>query len=366
MHQETGERRDFLPSFVGSLERAGASRIVVEEGYGTGLGLSRSDYQAAASRLRFGTYEECLQQDLVTVIRCPGTDALRTLRPGAVLVTMLHVRTRPDRAGVLEERGVRAVSLDSVTDDAGRRLVETFELVAWNGVHAAFRELRRLHGDRFSHPSRRPIRVTCLGSGSVGGWAVHAATRYGDHALREELVARGVPGVEVTVVDFDLTWHEDYMLSRLEQTDLLIDATHRRDPSRAVVPNRWVGAMPEDAVILDLAADPYDLTRLPPVVKGIEGVPTGNLDQWVFPVDDPAFDRFDGRVDAGNRRLSLSCGAWPGIEPRACMEVYQSQLEPLLELILARPDLGFDPDHGTHDERALARGELSRWRHRAA
>ena len=64
------------------------------------------------------------------------------------------------------------------------------------------------------------------------------------------------PASEVTVVDFDLTWHEDYMLSRLETTDLLIDATHRLDPSLPVVPNAWISAVPEDAVILDLAARP--------------------------------------------------------------------------------------------------------------
>ena len=150
------------------------------------------------------------------------------------------------------------------------------------------RRSRRLPRDprrhpRFDHPSRRPLHVTCLGSGGVGGWAAFAATRYGDPELRESLVAKNVPGVEVTVVDFDLTWHEDYMLGRLEQTDLLIDATKRADPSRPVVPNAWLGALPEDGVILDLACDPYDLDGTQPVVKGIEGVPHGYLDRYVFP-----------------------------------------------------------------------------------
>ena len=93
----------------------------------------------------------------------------------------------------------------------------------------------------------------------MGGWAVLAATRYGDPELREELVASNVPGVEVTVVDFDLTWHEDYMLGRLERTDLLIDATKRA--TRAVRSSRTRGSpRSRDAVLLDLAADPYDLT----------------------------------------------------------------------------------------------------------
>jgi hypothetical protein len=76
------------------------------------------------------------------------------------------------------------------------------------------------------------------------------------------------------VVDFDLTWHEDYMLGRLEETDLLIDATRRADPSRSVVPNAWLAALPADGVILDLACDPYDLDVAPPVVKGSRACPT--------------------------------------------------------------------------------------------
>ena len=65
------------------------------------------------------------------------------------------------------------------------------------------------------------------------------------------------------------------MLGRLHATDLLIDATLRPDPSVPVVPNGWLSVMPQHAVLLDLAADPYDATALPPTIKGIEGVPHG-------------------------------------------------------------------------------------------
>ena len=166
---------------------------------------------------------------------------------------------------------------------------------------------------------------------------MRAATRYGDPGLREELAAKDVPGVEVTVVDFDLTRHEDYLLSRLEATDLLIDATQRLDPTRPVVPNPWIAALPEDAVILDLAVDPYDFRVDPPRTKGIEGIPHGNLDRYVFPVDDPAWDELDHGIDTRERRLALSCYAWPGIDPIDCMQVYGRQIEPVLAVALRRP-----------------------------
>jgi alanine dehydrogenase len=361
MHMEAGERRAFLPCLVDFLDREGAPLIVIEEGYGTAMGLDPQAYLDASTKVKLGSYEDCLAQDVVVVVRCPGEDALKMISRDALLVSMLHYPTRPGRIALLAELGIRAVSMDSITDDFGRRLVENMEAVGWNGVQAAFHVLSRLY-PRFSEPGRRPIRVTVLGSGAVGGHAVAAATRYGDRRLREQMVARRIPGVEVTVLDFDLTWNENYMLDRLEQTDLLVDATQRPDPSRPIVENEWLGALPQHAAILDLSVDPYDFSSNPPKVKGIEGIPEGNLDHYVFYPDDPGFGRIDPRVPAANRRATLSCYSWPGVHPKPCMEIYSRQLEPVLRVILAKPIETWSETRGTHYERAVARAELSRWR----
>jgi alanine dehydrogenase len=364
MHKEAGERRDFLPDFVARLAEAGAGDIVVEEGYGSGLGLPPGAYLDAAPRARFGSLDVCLTQDGVAVVRCPGPDALARMRQGTTLLSMLHYGTWPARSRWLAERGIRAISMDAIVDDDGRRRVEAFAAVGWNGVRAAFGEIAKLH-PTFSHPSRRPFRVTCLGAGAVGGHAVRAATRYGDPKLREELVSRRVPGVEVTVIDFDLTWHEDYMRVRLAGTDLLIDATGRLDPSRPVVPNAWIAELPADGVILDLSADTYDPNADPPKTKGIEGIPEGDLDQWVFAPDDPAYDRVPPDVPTVNRRVTLSCYAWPGQTPRECMARYGSQLEPLLPLIVGG-HASARRDRDSHDGRAIARAEVTTWLETAA
>ena len=360
MHREVGERRDFLPDLVAWLDREGVAEILLEDGYGGAMDLRERAYLDASPAARFASSAECFEAEVVVVLRCPEHETFPQMRPGTVLVSMLHYPTRPERVRRLADLGVHAVSLDAITDERGRRTVENLEAVAWNGVREAFRQIRDRH-PHFDHPSRRPLHVTCLGSGAVGGHAIHAATRYGDPRLREALVASNVPGVEVTVVDFDLTWHEDYMLARLETTDLLIDATQRLDPSRPVVPNEWIAALAPDAVILDLAADPYDLDASPPVVKGIEGVPHGDLDRWVFPVDHPAWDALDPRVDATNRRLALSCYSWPGLDPVESMRAYGAQLEPVLRVILEKPPGSWDLDGPDHEERAVARAEVSRW-----
>jgi alanine dehydrogenase len=359
-HKEPGERRDFLPDLVRCLDRAGATEIVIEDGYGSAMEIDPAAYLSASSWARFGTLEECFAQDLVLVLRCPEEARIRTMLPGSVLTTMLHLGTRPERAELLGDHDLHGVSLDAISDDSGTRSIQNLSATGWNGVHAAFKELARLHPD-FGHPSRRPLHVTCLGSGGVAGHAIKAATRYGDPSLRQEMVARNVPGVEVTVADFDLTWHEEYMLRRLEDTDLLIDATQRSDPTRPVVPNRWLSALPDDAVILDLSADPYDFTVDPPRLKGIEGVPHGDLDQWVFDAKDVAWDALDGRIDTTNRRTALSCYSWPGLQPLKSMRRYGAQLEPVLAFMIATPLDRWDEDSPSAIERSVARAETSRW-----
>ena len=360
MDEHPGEHRDFLPRFVHRLGPLGASEVVLQDGYGSAMDLEPGQYVVVGGSIRFGDREECLDQDVVLVIRCPSDDVVKRLRPGAILVSMLHYATRPMRNALLQELGIRAVSLDSITDDRGRRLVENLELTAWAGVAEGFRQLG-LEWSAFAAPGRPPIRVTLLGAGALGTHAVHAASRYGDAELREALHRAGIPGVEVAVVDHDLSWHEEYMVPRLRETDLVIDATLRRDPTVPVVPNGWLDVLPMHATLLDLAADPYDLTRQPPQIKGIEGVPQGSLERYVFPPTDPAWDELGSGVDTTYRRTALSCNAWPGLRPRDSMERYGEQIEGVMEVVLGSPIETWDRSSTHLRERAVARGELGRW-----
>ena len=361
LHKEAGERRDFLPPLVEFLTRVGASSIVLEHGYGSAMGIGPGEYTDVSPLARFGTSEECIAQDVVVALRCPSEDVIRTMREGSVLVSMLHFPTRPGRVRLLRERGIRGVSLDQVKDELGQRLVQNMQAVGWNGVRAAFDVLSRQHR-RFFEPGRRPIRVMLMGSGAVGGFAAHAAVRYGDPALRQRLAAQQIAGVEVTIVDYELTSDQNYMLTRFEHTDLLVDATQRPDPTKLIVPNDWIAALPVHAVILDLSVDPYDFTVDPPELKGIEGLPEGNLDKYVFMPDDAAWDALDPRVKRANRRTALSCYSWPGLEPRKCMEVYGSQIEPVLRAVVESGLDNLDLEKGRFYDRATARADLKNWK----
>lgn len=358
MHVEPGERRAFLPDFVAWLNHAGAS-VLLEHGYGAGMGFNEADYQGTATDVRFVDHDQAYAGDYVMVLRCPDNADLQKLKPGACLISMLHYPTNPQRTKFIKSLGVNAISLDSITDDDGNRLVENMRSVAWNGLEVAFQALQENYpSPGFFSPEREPIHVTLMGSGRVGMQVVPAAIRYGDVKLWQELITKNIPGVQLKVIDYDTTGHEKIMLDILADTDILVDATQRPDPTKPIIPNAWIEAMPEYAVLLDLSVDPYHVNNAITSVKGIEGMPHGNLDHYVFQPDDPQWDAtVPNGIPSEHRRTAVTCYSWPGVHPKACMRHYGKQLRPLMDALLKE---GYDSLslEGNFYERALYRASL--------
>jgi alanine dehydrogenase len=359
MMKETGEKRVFLPEFVQFLARKGLT-VCLEEGYGSRSGFAFDDYrQANLSVVQCGR-REAFRQDLILVLRSPVREDYALIPPGRCLLTMLHFPTRPRRVKRLQDRGLNAVSLDGITDDNNLRLVENMKAVAWNGLEAAFDVLERRNAD-LRLPHEGPVRVLVLGAGMVGKHAVEAATKYGNVERHVRLLQQNGPGVVVSTVGRNVSGNSGAMQRLFRETDILVDATQRHDPSKPVVPNAWLAWLPEHAVIADLAVDPYLPGAHTNVVRGIEGVPQGNLDQYIFEPGDPNWaETIPGDVPSENRRTTVSCYSWPGIHPEACMQHYARQLEPLMEALIAAGYEGLSPD-GSYFERALFRGTLKNW-----
>jgi len=357
MHKEPGERRDFLPPLIGMLAGLGAE-VYVETGIGSGMGYTDIDYMLGPN-VHATDEETTYRQDVVVVLRAPE-GRYELLRPGAVLVSMLHFPTRPARVRMIERLGLEAISLDTITNDEGKRMVENLRSVAWNGVASAFAALER-QWPALTVPGRPPVRVTIMGAGQIGKHAVEFATKYGDDARNESFIRNGLPGVEVVTTGRNLTRNQDYLRARLSITDVLVDATQRHDPAVPIIPNGWLVLMPEHAVICDLVVDPYLLDTEPKVVRGIEGIPQGSLDQWEFAPDDPAWDNVPAEIPHNHRRTTVSCYSWPGVRPEPCMHVYGSQLAPLLgELVRVGGMVGL-AESATYHGRALWRASLRHW-----
>lgn len=358
MLKEQGEKRVFLPEFVQFLVSLGAV-VYLEEGYGSRSGYMFDDYRRGSEAVRHCSREEAFAQDVVLILRSPQRDTFDLLRPAAVLISMLHYPTRRGRVERLREREINAISLDSIVDDRNLRLVENMKAVAWNGLEAAFDVLEGRV--RLTEWPERPIRVLVLGTGMVGKHAVEAATKLGNVARYTEHMAEGGPGALAVVVGRSVTGSAEHMEPLIREADILVDATQRRTPSEPVVPNHWIDWLPGHAVITDLAVDPYLLDADPPVVRGVEGIPMGNLNQYIFAPDDPAWEKtVPESIPSSCRRTVVSCYSWPGIHPQACMAHYAQQLQPLMRILLAKGYEGLNPD-GTYFERALHRATLDEW-----
>lgn len=359
MMKEPGEKRVFLPEFIQHLADAGLY-VYVEEGYGSRSGFTFDDYRAGNERVRRCSRAAAFRQDVVLVLRSPFSEEFDLLPAGTCLISMLHFPTRPQRVAHLAGLGIQAISLDSIVNDNNLRLVENMKSVAWNGLDVAFHALER-RWPGLHKPGGAPIKVVVVGTGMVGKHAVEAATKLGNVERNNAGIDVGHAGVMATAIGRNVIANARALQALLSDADVLVDAAQRRDPSRPIIPNDWLAWLPEHAVIADLAVDPYTPDTQPPIVRGIEGIPQGSLDQYVFDPDDPAWcATIPAGVPTTHRRTVVSCYSWPGIHPAACMRHYAQQLEPLLEPLIAKGYDGLSLEGG-YFERALCRATLRHW-----
>jgi alanine dehydrogenase len=281
MLKETGEQRVFLPEFIQKLTELGFE-IYIEEGLGSRSGLTANEYQQGNPLVHICSREEAYSKEFILVLRSPYPKEFDLIPAGACLISMLHYPTRPERVRLLKEKKISAISLDSIVDDNNIRLVENMKAVAWNGLEAAFDVLEKRFPS-LQHPAKKPWTVLVLGTGMVGKHAVEAGTKLGNIERNNDHMQHNGAGSLVWTIGRSITNNVHQMRALFEQADILVDATQRRNPSIPVVPNEWIGWLPEHAVIADLAVDPYLLECTPKIVRGVEGIPQGNLDQYRIP-----------------------------------------------------------------------------------
>lgn len=335
---EENEKRDFRPSFYKGLA-ALKNELILEKDFGAKLGYTEQDYLEANRKISFGERNEVMAADLVVSVRTPSFDDLDNLKPGASFFSMLHYLTRARRNEFLTQSQIHLFSMDSVVDDFGIRLINDFPGSVENAYVAGYKEY-------FQASSPDLLRVLILGSGEIGRLAA-------DIAIHKSTVP-----VIVTVVGVSVTKSKILLNELLTTADILVDASKRLRSHEYIVSNEQLGLLPTNALIIDLSADDYDVNVTPIQVKGIEGIPTGNLDQYVFSIDDPAYDRVPGQLTKRNRRKLVSCNAWPGVDPIRCLNRYELQLAPFIRL-LARDSREPSLDSDNPYERALARSTFT-------
>lgn len=356
MNKEEGERRDFLPHFFKGFLTLDVE-VYLEKGYGNKLGHNESDYLTENINIKFVSQDELYKKDLIVVIRSPEVELINKMHPGSGLISMLHYETRPELKKLLKEREINAYSLDSIVNDFNTRLVVTYEMTALGGVHTAFSKMNEniLNGEK---NKEGPIKVTILGMGKLGIEAGLCAFRmYNQFKFQE----KGVNGISIEFLDKEITSFSNAVTKILKDTDLLVDATRRPDPTKIIIPNQLINFLHKDAIILDLTADPYDTTNSKFQGKAIEGIPHGNLNKFIFDVDDVDDwndDLIPVHVNKEHRRTTVSCNAWPGVMAKECMQVYGEKIWPFIKILILNAFI-LNENSDDSNERALYRSTIS-------
>lgn len=348
-----GEKRDFLPELFGKLNEFSHINIYIERDYGKGMGLCHQDYLNENSNLKFVSHYEAYEQDLVVVLKAPEEAAINQMKEGSALISMLHYDTRPKRNQLLKSKRLVCYSMDSMVDDRENRMVVNFWRTAMSGARAAFNKLKKTMKDFYS-TERKPINVSIIGFGNLGISAVRAFSKLSYEEFKDIKAA----GILVKILSRSITRDFEALKSILTKTDILVDASRRGDSCKVIVPNELIAYMPDHSIILDLTADPYDHRVKPICQKGIEGIPTGNLNHYIIEKDDKLYESIPREVDKRNRRVVVSCNAWPGVYPVESMKVYGNQIYPFISVLLEKgPSLLSMDSHNSY-ERALLRSSL--------
>lgn len=350
---EKGERRDFLPTLFEYLSKYKDTQIYLERNYGGNMGFSHDNYLSKNPNIKFVSHDETYEQDLIIVLKAPTEDEIRVMKNGSILVSMLHYDTRPHRNKLLIKQGVKCFSMDSMTDNNNNRIVVNYYGTSRPGTKIAFYELRNRMKDFYSK-TRKPIRVTIIGMGGVGLNCARAFEEFSD----KEFLKSDIPGVTVTMLPRSITKDIELLEEIMKDTDILVEASKRTDTSKVIIPNSLISSLPEHAIILDLTADPYDESISPIQVKGIEGIPTGNLEKLVIETDDELYDSIPKHLDSTHRRVVISCNAWPGVEPIDSMSIYENQLKGFIDILLKKDPFSLDINSEDLYEGSLVRASL--------
>ncbi|WP_125152940.1 alanine dehydrogenase [Clostridium rectalis] len=356
MHKEKNEKRDFLPNIFKML-KADSVEIYLEKGYGSGMGMKEEDYLKANNNIRFVSNKECYEKDIIVVLRSPEFMEIDYMKNGSTLISMLHYPTRATRVKKLKEKNIFGVSMDSLRNDFLERIVVNYNGTSGNGVELAFQELSNSFKDFYSK-DREPIKVSIIGMGMVGLYAAKSAGKYGNLELNKKMNQLGTKGITVTMLPRSITKDRHELIKILKNTDILIDASTRDNSSKYIISNSLLAQLKPHSIILDLTADPYLIDTDPIQVKAIEGIPTGTLDKPVIYINDSIYNTIPEGVNKENKRIVVSCNAWPGIKPKECMQLYGIQLLPIIQQVIKLNKKDFKCSSDDYFTRAIYRGTI--------
>ena len=350
-----GIRRPYPPHLILPIAKSGKVMVYLEEGYGEDIGFTTSDYQY--DNVYFKTKKEVFSEsDYIVCITAPSAREIDMIGEGQTLLAFLHYTTHDVRNKLFYDRKINTISLDDILDrTTNRRLVEDLRATSFNAIKAALIALKESWGDeKWFTKYREHIKAFVMGTGEIGAHAIDALSNFSYTGLRKELVKNGNCKIQVVALGYRETEDKDFMNRFiLPMADILADATFRRQGKNHlhIIEKQQIEILPQDSIVCDISADSYDTSGEIPVVKGIEGIPTGKDKDYAMPIfhrehsafTDDSYVPKQYQLSARERRTSVSSYSWPSFgtnaDRLANVDIYSKQIKPILKFLI---DYGYE------------------------
>ncbi len=266
-------------------EIAATHEVIVEKRAGVGIDISDKAFIEAGCKI--GSREQVYACDLVVRIKEPSFEEIKMLRPGNIIMSMMHIRCRPKLEEALRKQRLIVISLENLKDPFGKRKVEAVENSGRIGMEYGF----KLWG---KDPATATVKI--MGYGNMARGAIRCAAR--------------------KLAKIKILNKKDFleMGKHIPKTDILVDAVnrpYRRDVDKEppFVTREMLKLFKPGSVIVDLVSNPENHAP-------VETMRPTTLDDLYYTVD-------------GIHHTS--CWGWPGLEPKTVAKRYSLQLAPILK-----------------------------------
>jgi NAD(P) transhydrogenase subunit alpha len=279
-----GEKRVALvPEVIPQLTRLGHT-VNVQTGAGTAAGFTDDAYQAAGATLVDDAAAAYAGAQMVLKIQRPGSDEIRALEPGSVLIGLLQPASDAAIFATLAAGNVTSMSMELVPRTTRAQMMDALSsqstvagykavLLAANALQKFFPMLMTAAG------TVRPARVLVIGAGVAGLQAIATARRIGAvveafdtrPVVKEQVKSLGASFVELNLGSHDAQDAGGYAKELAEEhirkeKEAIHEHAKNADVviTTALVPGRrapllvnaeTVEAMKPGSVIVDLAGE---------------------------------------------------------------------------------------------------------------
>jgi alanine dehydrogenase len=259
--------------------------VFVEQGAGEGIKIEDEDYKKAGARI--ADKNKVYSCSLVVRLKEPKEEELSLMRPGSVIMSMLHLPGNPELRDLLKKYKIIGIAMEEIRDPFGQRMIEALYYAGYLGMEKGF----QLRG---GEASKSVCKI--MGYGNVSFGAIQCAAR---RFAKVEILNKR---------DFkDMRRH-------IPGTDILVNAINWPIEKRGkefFITSDMLRLFKKGSVLLDLISNPKGQSP-------IETMHPTYLDNISYAVD--------GIIHA-------SCWAWPGLDPVNVSRRYSIQVAPILKEI---------------------------------